>query len=434
MPLRASTLWALAALAVLLPRASAAQEPAPATARLGNIALTGNNTVRSEALRPVIGLELGAAVSKEDLQAASDRLVATGLFADVRYEYKTRENSLSVTYILKEAPRVPVYFDNLPWLADSELAEAIRKKLPFYDGTLPESGAVVDSAALAVYELVASRGIRGRIDHQLIASPFAEGNIHEFRLEGPTLDIARIEFGDPSIASSRSVQQHLKELLGKPYSRLTIDLFLGEQIRPVYLKQGYLRVRLGPPEIRLTGDPNLKLPAAVPIFIPVERGVAYKWKGARWTGNRTLSPFTLDGLVGLKPGDVADGMAIEAGWDRVREEYGHRGFLEPAINAAASYDEDGVSYSVEIKEGAQFRMGEMVLTGLSASGERLVRAAWTVPSGEMFDKAKYEELLVRLETHPDRVFGELPVHFDEVGHWLRTDAAKGVVDVLLDFK
>jgi hypothetical protein len=28
----------------------------------------------------------------------------------------------------------------------------------------------------------------------------------------------------------------------------------------------------------------------------------------------------------------------------------------------------------------------------------------------------------------------LPVHYDSVGHWLQTDAGKGTVDVLLDFK
>lgn len=423
-------------LAALLPLPAQAQGSASPTARLDRVEIAGYQTLENRAIWSLTGLEIGAQVSKDDLQAASDRLVATGLFADVRYEYKTHDSNLTVTYLVKEAPRVPVYFDNLPWLADSELSDVIRKKLSFYDGTLPESGDVVDQAAAAVGELVASHGIQATIEHQIIASPFAEGNVQEFRMEGPTLQIAKLEFGDETLTASKNVQQHVKELIGKPYSRLSIDLFLAEQIRPVYLKQGYLRVQLGPPEVRLTGNPNQKLPSEVPIFIPVRRGAIYKWKGASWTGNSTLSPFTLDGLLGLKPGEAADGMALEAGWDRVREEYGHRGFLEAALAPAVSYNEAArtVAYSVDVKEGPQFRFGEMVLTGLSASAERLLRAAWIVPPGEIFDKAEYEDLLVKLQTHPDRVFGELPVHFDEVGHWLRTDASKGVVDVLLDFK
>jgi len=39
-----------------------------------------------------------------------------------------------------------------------------------------------------------------------------------------------------------------------------------------------------------------------------------------------------------------------------------------------------------------------------------------------------------LETHPEKIFGDLPVHYENVGHWVRMDAGMGVADVLLDFK
>jgi outer membrane protein assembly factor BamA len=149
-----------------------------------------------------------------------------------------------------------------------------------------------------------------------------------------------------------------------------------------------------------------------------------------------LSEYTLTGLLGVKTGAVADGMQIEAGWDRVREEYGHRGYLEAKVDPIATYDEQShtVSYSVNIQEGAQFHFGKMVLTGLSAAGERKLHAAWPLAANDVFDKAKYEEILTKLQTRQEQVFGELPVHYESVGHWLQTDTGKGTVDVLLDFK
>ena len=63
-----------------------------------------------------------------------------------------------------------------------------------------------------------------------------------------------------------------------------------------------------------------------------------------------------------------------------------------------------------------------------------MRESWLTPTGGIFDKAQFEELLTKLQTHKEKVFGELPVHYDTVGHWLQQDAAKGVVDLLLDFK
>jgi outer membrane protein assembly factor BamA len=89
---------------------------------------------------------------------------------------------------------------------------------------------------------------------------------------------------------------------------------------------------------------------------------------------------------------------------------------------------------VSIQEGPEYRYGKMVLTGISPGAERRLRAAWPFVPGQVFDKAKFEELLGKLQAHQEQVFGELPVHYENVGHWLQTDASKSTVDVLLDFK
>jgi hypothetical protein len=89
---------------------------------------------------------------------------------------------------------------------------------------------------------------------------------------------------------------------------------------------------------------------------------------------------------------------------------------------------------VSIQEGPQDHFGKMILTGISLAAERKLRAAWPITAGDIFDKAKFEELLAKLQTRQEQVFGELPLHYENVGHWLQTDASKGTVDVLLDFK
>ena len=215
-----------------------------------------------------------------------------------------------------------------------------------------------------------------------------------------------------------------------------LNLFLTEAIRPVYLRKGCLHPKLGPPEIRLTGNPNQKLPEQIPVFVPSDPGPVYHWKEAHWAGNATVSEFTLNGNVGLKSGDVADGMQIEAGWDRVREELGHHGYLDAKVDPVPSFDESAhtVSYSVTIHEGPQYRFGKMVLTGVSTAAEKKLLAAWPIPQGEIFDKTKYEEVLTKLQLHQEQIFGELPLHYETVGHWLQPDASTGTVDVLLDFK
>ncbi len=255
-----------------------AQTPETGTATLRELHIGGVKSIAESDVLPLTGLYTGAQVGRKDLQSAADRLLQSGLFAKVNYDFRTKVEGLTVTYHVEEAPRVPVYFDNLPWFSDGELSDAIRRKLPFYNGALPEAGDVVDQAAEALKDLLASRGLKVTVEHQALANPLGDGTIQEFQIQGAALKIAKIEFSDPALTSSLAVQQHVSELLAKPYSRMTIDLFLAEHVRPFFLQQGCLRAKLGPPEVRLTGNPNQKLPEEIPVFIPVAPGAVYHWK------------------------------------------------------------------------------------------------------------------------------------------------------------
>jgi outer membrane protein insertion porin family len=408
---------------------------APA-ATLREIRADGMKVLTEAQMIPLTGLALGSQVSKKDLQSAADVLVSTGLFSKVGFNFQSRPDGVSITFHVVESPRLPVYFDNVPWFSDAELADAIRAKLPFFDGTLPESGNTVDQAAEAVKVLLAAHSLSVAIEHEPQPNPLGDGAVQAFRIVGATLQISRLDFSDPQLAASKIVQQHLSEIRNKPYSRLTIDLFLSEQIRPLYQQQGFLRARLGPPEVHLTGNPNQKLPDQIPVFVPVTPGPVYHWKGVEWKGNSLLSSITLTALLGLKPGDVANGIAIEAAWERIREEYGQRGYLESTLDPVPSYDdrEHAISYSVAIQEGAQYRYQSMLLTGMSLSGERLIQQSWPIKPGDIFDKKIFEHFLTDLESHHETIFKDLPVHYTQVGHWLQTDPAKSTVDVLIDFK
>jgi outer membrane protein insertion porin family len=412
-----------------------AQTPDEQTAALREVHVEGQKSFSEAQVVTLTGLVTGSQVGRTDLQAAADKLVKSGLFAKVSYNFQTRTGVL-VTYHVEEAPRIPAYFDNIPWFADSELADAIRAKLPFFDGTLPEGGVVVDIAADAIKDLLAAHNLQVSLEHTVIGDPLGEGHVQQFHIEGSGLRISHLEFSDPALLDSKVAQQHLSEILGKPYSRMTIDLFLLEAIRPVYLQQGYLHVKLGPPEIRLSGAPAAKLPEQIPVYVPVETGAVYHWGGVQWNGNKTVSEFTLTGLMGIKSGDVANGLQIEAGWDRAREELAHHGFLDAKVDPVASYDESAhtVSYSVTVQEGVQYHFGKMVLTGLSPAAEKKVHTAWPIAAGDVFDKTKYEEILTKLQRHQEQIFGELPLHYENVGHWLENDTSTGIVNVLLDFK
>ena len=408
----------------------------PQTATLMEIHADGMKTFTEAQIASLSGLAVGSEVGRKELQDAADLLLRSGLFAKVSYKYDTHKDSVSLTFQVEESPRLPVAYDNFPWFSDSELTDAIRKDFPFYDGTLPERGTMVDLAGNSLAAFLASHGLKAEIQHFVLANPLLDASEQEFQVAGVTQTIASIEFSDPTLNGNLAAQQHLSEIRGKPYSRLAIDVYLAEAIRPIYLQLGFLRAKIGPAEVRLSGNPGQKFPEEIPVYVPCVPGPVYHWKAAQWNGNSAVSTETLEKALGLKLGDVADGMAIEGGWDRVREVYGHVGYLESKVNPLAAYDDQAhtVAYSVDITEGRQFRYHDMSITGMSVAGERMIRDAWPLKPGDIMDKTAFEQLLLRLEAHRETIFKDLPVHYDTVGHWLQTDLEKGTVDALLDFK
>jgi len=257
--------------------------------------------------------------------------------------------------------------------------------------------------------------------------------MQQFSVAGANLQIEAVQFGDALATDSKRVRERLSDLVGKPFSRFAIEVFCIEQVRPMYLERGHLRVQIGKPKARFTGDPNRPLPSSVLVQIPIELGPAYLWGGVEWRGNAAFGPPALNELLNLKTGELADGLKIAGAWEQVRAEYGRRGYLDVKLEPEPVFDDAArrVSYRVAVTEGPTYRMGELVITGLSLTAERKLIEAWHIPRGQVFDRVYFDEFLA---SGIKQTFADYVVHPEPPGHWLHTHPETGTVDVLLDFK
>jgi outer membrane protein assembly factor BamA len=248
--------------------------------------------------------------------------------------------------------------------------------------------------------------------------------------------VQTVQFGDALAANSERLKDRVGDIRGQPYSLFAEEIFENEHIRPLYAAKGFLRAQIGPPQTQLIPDANDPKQTAVALSIPINPGPAYSWKGISWQGNAAVQSSDLDAAVNLKSGEVADGMKIEALWQKIESYYGQHGYLDMKLNAQPQFDDSAheISYHASISEGPQYRMGDMVITGLSVDAEKRLRQAWQIAPGQVFDDGYYE-LHVKILSKPSReIFGDLPVHYNEFGHLLRPDTSRHTVDVLLDFK
>src|SRR5216684_1946015 len=84
----------------LLPVAirASAQAPDAASSPLREIHAAGEKFLTEAQVVAITGLTPGAQIGKNDLQSAADKLVQSGLFAKVSYNFQTKVAGVFVTY------------------------------------------------------------------------------------------------------------------------------------------------------------------------------------------------------------------------------------------------------------------------------------------------------------------------------------------------
>ena len=407
------------------------QQPADsANGKLASVSISGSKRYASQLIAPETGLSAGSNITKADLQNGADRLAQLGLFSNVQYRYATEDAGVRAEYQVTDAATLPVWFDNFPWFTDEEISAALRKDVPLFDGTAPESGSILHEITAALARLLATRGVHADVTNAIANAPVTDRRIQQFHVENAGVSISTIEFSDALARDDRGIHQRLADVVGQPYSRTLVELFEFEQVRPVYLAHGFLRVRFGEPAARVAGS---GVAAKATVAATVEPGPAFAFDGVSWTGNRAVSTAVLNSMVTLKTGDSVDGVKLEAMWDAARDEYATMGYLDMKLTPSPQFDDAArrVTYNVSISEGPQYHMGKLVLTGLSIEGEKRIRAAWGIAPGAVFNKDIYDEFV---DSGIKQAFAGLPFHYDKVGRFLQQDAGNGVVDVMLDFQ
>jgi len=379
------------------------------------------------------GLRIGQDVGREEIQAAADRLAQLGPFLKLNFRFTSKGEEITVEFQVEDAPTVSVWFDNFPWFTDEELTETFKKEVQLFDGTAPEQGEILEEMRAAIQRLLVGRGIQGTVERILLTSPVGEGMIQQFKLTGTTLKVNGVQFGDALVAESRAIRQRLSDLVGQSYSRFTVEVFCNEQVRPIYAQQGHLRAKIGPPTARFAGPPDKALADNVLVVVPIEPGAMYRWGGVQWSGNAAYGPSALDQLLGMRIGETADGMKLTGAWGLIEREYGRVGYLDAKIRPQPVFDEAKaqVSYRVTIEEGLQYRMGELVITGLSLAAERKLTEVWKLPKGQVFDNEYFQEFFEKVIA---QTFEDTPVRIEKKGFWLRKNEQTRTVDVLMDFK
>ena len=162
---------------------SVAQDPRV----IARIEFEGLKQIASTEALATSGLTINQPFKVEEVDAAAQRLLDSGIFRQIGYRTRTTGNKVTVTFQVEEASGgdAPVVFDNFIWFTDDQLMEAVRREVPAFTGRAPGTGKMIEAITRALQQLLTENKIPGTVEY--LASQDMGGRLlgHVFGVRAP---------------------------------------------------------------------------------------------------------------------------------------------------------------------------------------------------------------------------------------------------------
>jgi outer membrane protein assembly factor BamA len=366
---------------------------AQAGRKIARIETEGLQALTTETVISTSGLKIGDAFSVDATDAAAQRLVDSGLFKKVAYRTRAAGANVTITFQLEEikGQSSPVVFDNFIWFSDEELAAAIKREVPSFNGSAPDIGNTNDNIKKALQNLLAERKLPGQVEYNLTEHE------HLFRVVGVPMRICTLHFPGAQSVSEQKLIEAARGSMDQEYSRQSAMTFPKYGLYPIYRELGRLRASFGAPVAKPETNADCE---GVDLTIPVTEGPVYSWSKAEWSGNQVLTAQELDGALGMKPGEVANGKKFDMGLSEIRKVYGKRGHIQIRTTPTPEFEDAAskVTFKIAVDEGPQYHMGTVEFKGFSPVDAALLSEKWNLKSTEVYDQS-YPNRFIRVDAN-----------------------------------
>jgi outer membrane protein assembly factor BamA len=162
---------------------------------------------------------------------------------------------------------------------------------------------------------------------------------------------------------------------------------LAERVRYLYQQHGYFKTEVqGTSHSLNTGADHPR----VSVDIEIKQGLKYRLGRIEFTGQKAFSAEQLRPIFAVRSGDVFNVERIREGLENLRKVYGERGYINvtPVPDTKPDDTYAVVDLSIDIHEGAQFRIGTISFSGEAGSDsnfqERVLKSLGLKP-GDVYD-------------------------------------------------
>ncbi|MEN6426232.1 MAG: POTRA domain-containing protein [Phycisphaerales bacterium] len=286
----------------------------------------------------------------------------------------------------------------------------LRERLGFQlgdrlDPFLAEGGRLT---IMEVYRKIGYSSVKVSLDR----SRLTDGHLLYQIEEGPRVQIGNIDFVGNDAFSAWTLKQVIKikerKLLLWPYhfTEEAIDDDV-ERLQTFYYGRGYLNYKIES-QTELSADGE-----TMDVTFLIEEGAVYHVAQIVFTGNTHFTEEQLRADLEMQEGDVC----LKAKADRdarvIEQCYREIGYVDAEVRQSVKFtpqvEENLVNLAIEIREGRQFRIGRIDITGNETTKDKVARRVldeYNFTPGELYDaKRAPKEGNGRLEKYVARAAG-----------------------------
>jgi len=372
-PLAASSVLLTAAMLMgLMQTAPQTSPPVETEGRIiDRVEFEGTRTLAPGYLQSVARIAPGSVWNREEIAAACARLAATGKFEGNPYaEPREVDGKLVLVFVFVERE----FIREIDCIGNKKFKTGdLLKEIELSVGS-PISDYLISESRRQIERKYREAGFyyaTAEVDRELLAQ---EQRVL-FRIsEGPRIKIRRIRFEgntayrDSKLRSKIETSTYLWIFRTGALDDETVQRDAAT-LKQFYVDRGYLNAQVG---YRVELADNGR---DMTVIFQIEEGIRHYIQSITLKGNTVFDDNQISGFLRSAVGQPIDADILKADRQRILAEYGSIGYIYTEVQTTHVFaEQDGyVHLTVDIKEGEQYRVGQIVIRGNRRTMDKVVR-------------------------------------------------------------
>ena len=373
------------------------------TYKLDSISVSGIKTFNEQTVISYSGLNVGEKIKVpgEKISAMINKLWALELFSDINiFVTKVNNNNISLELEIVELPTLTNVKIN--GLKKSKIDVIIK------DTDLVEGKKLSESFLTNTKNYIINKYQKeGFLDTKVSLNTIKDTvGTNSYKMvvnvdRGPRIKIRDVNFKGNEIFKQAKLKSKLKNTKSKnpirfwKRSKYIVDDFKEDLVGLIdfYKEQGYRDARL----LLDTVIRNEKESKSISLNLEIEEGNKYYFGDINFIGNAVYSNDVLQQILGLKKGDVYNGVVLKKriadtskpDGNDITNLYQNNGYLFSNINAVeVSAVEDTINFEIRITEGKLANFNKIVVEGNTKTNDHVIYRELRTKPGELYSKDK----------------------------------------------